>query len=545
MSSISNIRLQIWVLGLIRATEAIAWSSIFPYAYFMIQSFNVPEHDIAFYSGALIALFTLGEFLTGIVWARVSDKIGRKPTLLIGTFCGFVTVLTLGLSRSVGVAMASRAFGGLLNPNVGLVQTSTGELASKEQRPKAFSLVTFIRSVGDLIGPVLGGLLADPATLYPSIFPQNSLWTSYPYLLPNLVVGMLQALTFILTFLVLQETHPGMSRPSQATPGHSVVQTFTRLFSRRDKHPETTTYTPVPHDDPTGLEAQQSPTEDDPLLEQQQQQHRTLDDDTRTYSDSAFDPSNPHSPSPPNLAATNPPSPVRAFPPQVILQVLALSLLAFHKIASNSLTSTFLALDANDPNDNEPAAGAGATPPTTPRGIPLLPHSQRGFGFDTRMIGIIFLTEAIFRVLIQPTAIPWFISKLGALRAFRWVLGLYPAMYIFTPFLPMLPSPFGVVLLLLDLWMKVALSSVGYICSAVLITNTSPSSEALARINGAAASFSCLARSAGLLLSGGLFGAGLQLGYLQIPFWTLGAVALGGAIEAGFWLIILELIERN
>ncbi|KAK4140773.1 protein zinc induced facilitator-LIKE 1 [Dichotomopilus funicola] len=532
MSSISNIRLQIWVLGLIRATEAIAWSSIFPYAYFMIQSFNVPEHDIAFYSAALIALFTLGEFLTGIVWARVSDKIGRKPTMLMGTFCGFVTVLTLGFSRSVGVAMASRAFGGLLNPNVGLVQTSTGELASKEQRPKAFSLVTFIRSVGDLIGPVLGGLLADPATLYPSVFPQNSLWTSYPYLLPNLVVGMLQALTFILTFFVLQETHPGMSRPSQATPGHSVVQAFTRFFSRRDKHPETTTYTPLLHGDPTGLEAQQGPTEDDPLLDQQQQQ-QTLGNDARTYSDSAFDPSNPHSPPPPNPAAPKPPSPFRAFPPQVILQVLALSLLPFHKIASDSLTSTFLALDANDPNDNEPASGAGAATTTTPRGTPL-PHSQRGFGFDTRMIGIIFLTEAIFRVLIQPTAIPWFVSKLGALRPFHWVLELYPAMYIFTPFLPQLPSPFGVVLLLLDLWTKVALSSVGYICSAVLITNTSPSSEALARINGAAASFSCLARSAGLLLSGGLFGAGLQLGYLQIPFWTLGAVALVGAIEAGF-----------
>jgi MFS family permease len=87
----------------------------------MIQSFEVPEHDIAFYSGALIAVFTFGEFLTGLAWARVSDKIGRKPTALVGIFCGLVTALTLGLSRSVGVAIASRAFGGLFNPNVGLV----------------------------------------------------------------------------------------------------------------------------------------------------------------------------------------------------------------------------------------------------------------------------------------------------------------------------------------------------------------------------------------------------------------------------------------
>jgi MFS family permease len=164
MSSISNIRLQLWVLGnsnlgrftyeadsapgLIRATEAIAWTSIFPYAYNMVQSFQVPEHDIAFYSGALVAVFTFGEFLTGIVWARVSDSIGRKPTLMIGTFCGLVAALSLGLSRSVAVAITSRAFGGLFNPNVGLVQTCTGELARKEQQAKAFSLVTFLISLG-------------------------------------------------------------------------------------------------------------------------------------------------------------------------------------------------------------------------------------------------------------------------------------------------------------------------------------------------------------------------------------------------------------
>jgi len=114
--------------------EAIAWTSILPYAYFMIQSFKVSENDIAFYAGCLIAVYTLGEFLTAVTWARVSDRIGRKPTLMLGSFCGLVTALSLGLSRSVAVAIVSRAFGGLCNPNVSLVQTCTGELATKEQR---------------------------------------------------------------------------------------------------------------------------------------------------------------------------------------------------------------------------------------------------------------------------------------------------------------------------------------------------------------------------------------------------------------------------
>lgn len=64
------------------------------------------------------------------------------------------------------------------------------------------------------------------------------------------------------------------------------------------------------------------------------------------------------------------------------------------------------------------------------------------------------------------------------------------------------------------------------------ITNTSPSSQALAKINGAAASLGCLARSVGPLLTGKLFALGLREGYLQIPFWTLGAVAVLGGLEA-------------
>jgi len=120
---------------MIRATEAIAWTSIFPYAYYMIQSFGeVPDKDIVFYAGLLVATFTFCEFLSAMVWARVSDHIGRKPTLIIGCLCGAAASLTLGFSRSISMAVASRAFGGLCNPNVSLVQTCTGEIARKDQQ---------------------------------------------------------------------------------------------------------------------------------------------------------------------------------------------------------------------------------------------------------------------------------------------------------------------------------------------------------------------------------------------------------------------------
>ena len=70
---------------MIQATEAIAWTSILPYPYWMVQSFEeVPDRDIAFYAGLLAATFTFCKFTGAMVWAEVSDRIGtylRKPAL--------------------------------------------------------------------------------------------------------------------------------------------------------------------------------------------------------------------------------------------------------------------------------------------------------------------------------------------------------------------------------------------------------------------------------------------------------------------------------
>ena len=101
----------------------------------MLRSFNtVPETHIPFYAGLLVAVFTFCEFLSGMVWARISDVVGRKMTLLIGITCGIGTTAAFGFSRSLVAVVSARALGGLLNPNVGVVQTCVGEIAGGRKR---------------------------------------------------------------------------------------------------------------------------------------------------------------------------------------------------------------------------------------------------------------------------------------------------------------------------------------------------------------------------------------------------------------------------
>lgn len=91
--------------------------SIFPYIYYMIEDFKITAdpNKIAVYAGMVTSAFTLAEFATGVMWGKLSDKIGRKPVLLSGLIGTAISVLIFGFAPSLPVALFARAMGGLLN----------------------------------------------------------------------------------------------------------------------------------------------------------------------------------------------------------------------------------------------------------------------------------------------------------------------------------------------------------------------------------------------------------------------------------------------
>lgn len=91
--------------------------SIFPYIYYMIESFNITKDatQISVYAGMVTSAFTLAEFSTGVVWGKLSDRIGRKPVLLTGLAGTGLSMMIFGFAPSLPVALLARALGGLLN----------------------------------------------------------------------------------------------------------------------------------------------------------------------------------------------------------------------------------------------------------------------------------------------------------------------------------------------------------------------------------------------------------------------------------------------
>lgn len=103
----------------------------------MVRSLSEPDpsdENIAIYAGIMVSVFTFGEFVGAPQWAKISDRIGRKPTILIGSMGAVFSALLFGFSTSLPMAIAARLCAGLLNPNLGVVQTFVGELVNKEQQ---------------------------------------------------------------------------------------------------------------------------------------------------------------------------------------------------------------------------------------------------------------------------------------------------------------------------------------------------------------------------------------------------------------------------
>jgi MFS family permease len=103
--------------ALCRICEPIAFMSIFPYVYFMIKDFGVTKHEaeIAVYAGMVTSAFAFAEFSSGVVWGRLSDRIGRKPVLITGLAGTALSMLIFGFAPNLPVALLARALGGLLN----------------------------------------------------------------------------------------------------------------------------------------------------------------------------------------------------------------------------------------------------------------------------------------------------------------------------------------------------------------------------------------------------------------------------------------------
>ncbi|XP_058753920.1 protein ZINC INDUCED FACILITATOR-LIKE 1-like [Vicia villosa] len=166
-------------------------ASLFPFVYFMVKDFNIAEseEDISAYAGYVGSSFMLGRSLTSILWGIISDRYGRKPVIIVGVMTVVVFNTLFGLSTNLWMAISMRFFLGSLNGLIGPVKAYATEIFREEKQALGLSSVVAAWGVGLVIGPALGGYLAQPTLKYPHLFPKDSFWDKFPYFLPCFVIS--------------------------------------------------------------------------------------------------------------------------------------------------------------------------------------------------------------------------------------------------------------------------------------------------------------------------------------------------------------------
>ncbi|WP_426355284.1 MFS transporter [Exiguobacterium sp. R-39] len=121
--------------------------------------------------GYMVSAFAFAQLVLSPLAGRAVDKYGRKPMIIIGLFIFSMSELLFGLGQSVEVLFASRILGGVSAAFIMPAVTAfIADITTNATRPKALGYMSAAISTGFIIGPGIGGFLADIGTRVPFFF---------------------------------------------------------------------------------------------------------------------------------------------------------------------------------------------------------------------------------------------------------------------------------------------------------------------------------------------------------------------------------------
>ncbi|EJT99758.1 MFS general substrate transporter [Dacryopinax primogenitus] len=210
-------KFQLLVLCIIMLAEPVSYTQLFPYVNDMCYKLGwaASEKEVGHISGLIDGLFAIANLLTVMHWGRLSDRIGRRPVLILGLVGLASCNLVFGLSQNLWVCVAARLAMGALCGNGVVTQSIVSELTDETNEAQAFAFMSLMWAVGCIVGPTIGGTFSRPAEQLPHWF-DTPFWQANPYLLPCLISAGIMILSLASAALLLKETLPAAIRAKRA-----------------------------------------------------------------------------------------------------------------------------------------------------------------------------------------------------------------------------------------------------------------------------------------------------------------------------------------
>lgn len=138
--------------------------------------------------GRLLAIYSVMQLVFAPIWGRVSDRIGRRPVLLVSILGSCGSQLGYALAPSYFWLVVARGFAGLCGANISAAQAYVADVTDERSRAAGMGRLGAALGLGFIFGPAIGGLLAHFG----------------PHM-PFFVASALAAINFLLAFAILKE----------------------------------------------------------------------------------------------------------------------------------------------------------------------------------------------------------------------------------------------------------------------------------------------------------------------------------------------------
>ncbi|KAJ3522866.1 hypothetical protein NM208_g12685 [Fusarium decemcellulare] len=221
---------QLFVLFLGRLADFLQVASLQAYVFYQLKDMDgsLSDSRISERAGILQGCFTGAQVCTAILWGKIADAswCGRKWALVIGLGGTALSCVGYGFSTTFFL-------GGVLE---GVWRrTMISEITiEKKYQSRAFLLLPLSFNAASMLGPVLGGILADPTKTLPNYFSAGSMFgfqwiQNYPYALPSLLNAFFLGMSTIITILFLEET--SKERRALYDPGLHLASSIKQFFT--------------------------------------------------------------------------------------------------------------------------------------------------------------------------------------------------------------------------------------------------------------------------------------------------------------------------
>ena len=190
------------VLFLIVFIDLVGFGVIIPLLPFYGVHFGASPAEVTW----MMACYSLAQLVFSPLLGRLSDKVGRRPVLLVSLAASVASYLWLGLADALWMLFAARLLSGAGAGNIAAAQAYITDITTPEKRAKGMGMIGAAFGLGFTIGPALGGLVAgsDPSAAALSR--------------PAFVAAGLSALAFVLAFALLRESLPQQAREAPPRP---------------------------------------------------------------------------------------------------------------------------------------------------------------------------------------------------------------------------------------------------------------------------------------------------------------------------------------